>query len=142
MPYGWVAAAAAVAGAIESKNAANKNADSATKAASQEMERAQLNIQQQNRVNAYKEGAQIADYGGSGVALTGSPLDEEANMKIQDAFESQVQYFNGLVSANADTADAEYQKTVGNSELLGGVANGASALAAHFGTADTGSGGG
>lgn len=134
MPYGWVAAVAAVAGAVESRNAANSNANSADQAASKELERAQLNIQQENRVNAYKEGAQVADYGGSGVAITGSPLDEEANMKIQDNFEAQVQYFNGLVSASADTADAAYQETVGNAELLGGIANGASALASHFGT--------
>jgi|SRR5579859_1541226 len=138
MAVAYVAAAAALAGAAESKQAADKNAASAAQAAAEELQRAQLNIEQQSRVNAYKEGAQKAAYGGSGVAMTGSPLDEEAAMKIQDNFESEVQYFNGLVSANADTADAEYQKTVGNSELLGGIANGASALAAHFGTSNPG----
>ena len=123
-----VAAAGAVYGGIEGKAAADKNAANANQAAQEEQMRAQLNIEQQQRTNAYKEGAQVAAYGGSGVAMTGSPLDELASQKISDNFEAQVQYFNGEVSANADTADAAYQQTIGNAQLISGVAQGASSL--------------
>jgi hypothetical protein len=129
-------------GASQQQKAANQNAQSAADSAAEEKQRAQLNVEQQNRVNAYKEGAQVEAYGGSGVAMTGSPLDEEAAMKIQDNFETQVQEFNGLVSANADTADAAYQQTIGNAEMTAGIANGLSSLSSFLVQTNQGNEGG
>lgn len=68
--------------------------------------RANLNVEEIAKQDRYTKGEQIAAYGGSGVRLTGSPMDELAFQSINDHFKQQVAKFNGLVNVGADQASS------------------------------------
>jgi hypothetical protein len=94
-------------------------------------ERSKLNVMEVEHQNRTEEGAQRAAYGGSGVTMSGSPMDEFASKAISDSFKVQVAKFNGLVDAGHDMAQGAIDQMAGNQAVLTGAAN-VSGLAAQY----------
>lgn len=112
-----------IGSAAQQKHAAEYNA--AVDANNQVIaeERSKLNVEEVLHQNRQEEGAQRAAYGGSGVTMTGSPMDEFASKAISDSFKVQVAKFNGLVDATHDQAQQAIDTMIGNQAVLTGAAN-------------------
>ncbi len=111
------------AAALASDAAAQNQATAEVTAAEAKI-RASTNLMEQQQANRATEGAQRADIGGSGVAMsTGSPLDAMTNTYIQDQFKDQVAVFNGMVNVAADQAAAINQGIQGQAASAGATSN-------------------
>lgn len=123
-----ISAASAVAGGVTSYMSGQANAAIAKSEAEQRMAAARQAAARQDRINAQRQAALVAQVAGQGTTMEGSPMEVYLANAKQGKLESKSILYGGQLAAGSKNFEADLASMQGTGALIGGSLKGVSEL--------------